>query len=57
MAESIQLCAIIANCFNGAAFHSLFAKRLFLFILRLLKDIGMASVIVPGKIGRRGFTA
>ena len=49
--------AVIADRFDRAAFHRFFAKPFFFRRLGLFIDIGMAAVIVPFEIGRRGFTA
>jgi hypothetical protein len=49
--------AVVANGLDRTAFHRFFAKSFFVWCLRLFIDVGMAAVIVPLEIGRRGFAA
>ena len=52
-----ELCAVVPDRFDRAAFHRLFAKSFFFRRLRLFIDIRVAAVVVPLEIGRRGFAA
>jgi hypothetical protein len=52
-----QLRSVVADRFDRTAFHCFFAKSFFFRRLRLFIDVGMAAVIVPLEIGRRGFAA
>jgi hypothetical protein len=52
-----QLGSVVANRFDGATFHRFFAERFLLWGLWLLVNVGMAPVVVPLEIGRRGLTA
>ena len=52
-----HLRAVATNRFDWAAFHCFLAERFFFRRLRLFIDVGMAAVVVPFEIGRRGFTA
>jgi len=49
--------AVTTNCLNRAASQSFFAKLHFFIILRLLKQEGMATVVVALEVGRSGLTA
>ena len=49
--------AVVADRFDRAAFHCLFAKSFFFRRFRLFIDIRVAAVVVPLEIGRRGFAA
>ena len=48
---------VVADRFDRAAFHCLFAKSFFFRRFRLFIDIRVAAVVVPLEIGRRGFAA
>ncbi len=43
---------VVANCLDRAAFHGFLAKRLFLWSLRLLVDVGVPPVVIAGEICR-----
>jgi hypothetical protein len=49
--------AVVADGFDWAAFHCLFAKRFFLGCFRLFIDVGMAAVVIPFEIRRRRLPA
>jgi hypothetical protein len=55
--NAYQLYSIAPNSFHRTAFHGFFTKPLFLGILRLLKDVRMASIVIPREIRGRSFTA
>src|SRR2546423_8715948 len=48
---------VAADGFDGATFHRFLAERFFVGSFRLLIDEGVAAVVVPLVIGRRGFPA
>src|SRR6266513_3530345 len=52
-----DLRSVIPDRFDRTAFHCFFAESFLFRLLRLLVDVGMAAVVVPLEIGRRGFTA
>jgi len=48
---------VVANGRNGTAFHRCRAELFLFCILRLLVNVGVPAIGVPGKIRRRGFAA
>jgi len=51
------LLTVVANGFNRATLHRLFALRFFLGRRRLLKNVRIAAIIIPSKIVRRSLAA
>ena len=51
------LTAVVADGFNGAAFHRFFTLSFFLGCFRLLVNVGIPAVIIAGIVVRGGFTA
>jgi hypothetical protein len=52
-----RLGTVVADSFDWAAFHRFLAQPFFVRVLRLFVYVRMAAIVVPFKIGRRGFTA
>src|SRR5580692_7365017 len=52
-----QLYSVTPNRFHRTSFHRFFAKPLFLGILRLLKQVRMASIVIPREVCGCSFTA
>jgi hypothetical protein len=48
---------VVADRFDGTAFHRFFTETFFVGCLRLLVHVGVAAVIVPFKIGGCGLAA
>jgi hypothetical protein len=49
--------SVIADGFDGTAFHRFLAELLFIRARRLLEDVGIAPVIIAAKVARSGFAA
>jgi len=48
---------VVADRFDGAAFHGLLAESLLLGSLGLLEDIGVTAILIALEIGRSGLAA
>jgi hypothetical protein len=51
------LFAVVADGFDGAAFHGFLAKAFLGFVLGLLEDVGMSAVLVAREVCGRSFAA
>jgi hypothetical protein len=49
--------SVAPDSFHRTPFHGLFAKTLFLGILRLLEEVRMAAIVIPSEVRRRSLTA
>src|ERR1700678_1493048 len=52
-----RLRSVAPDSLHRTPFHGLFAKTLFLGILRLLEEVRMAAIVIPREIRRRSLTA
>ena len=52
-----SLFAVVSDCLHRAPFHGLLAKSFFFRSRGLFKNVGMSTVVVTSKFGRRRFTA
>jgi len=54
--QFLLIVTVVANGFNRASFHGLFAERSLIVGLRLLIEVSVTTVFVPRKVVRRSFT-
>src|SRR5215471_6216936 len=54
---SILSRAVVADGFDRTTFHCLFAEGFLFWTFGLFVNVGMAAVVVPFEIGRRGLAA
>jgi len=54
---TLRAVPVVADRFDGAAFHSFFAQTFFVWRLRLLVNIGVAAIIVPFEVRGSRLTA
>jgi hypothetical protein len=52
-----RLFAVVADGFDRASGHGFFAETDFFFVLRLLENVAVTSIVIAGEIGRCGLAA